>query len=471
MGTRIDMAPSTDAPARTPVPPSDVLRDTPGTVPTASLLDTFRAFTGVVLPVALRGAIVRRQRVTNLAQRLDADRRAVRQMQRLRQRYGPGPLQLRVPVRRLTFVLEPQQVHRVLRESPDPFAIATREKRAALAHFQPEGLLISSPTERSYRRPFNEAVLDTGNPLHRLAEPMSRAVREEGELLLQHVDSTGSLTWDDFAVAWWRAVRRVVLGDGARDDHELTDLLRQLREDGNSSYLTPRRRATRRRFLARLQAHLDRAEPGSLAELVKSTPAHDDTVKHQQVPQWLFALDANAWATYRALALLATHPGSADRARAELDGAPDLPFLRATLLESLRLWPTTPAILRDTTRATRWESGTLAAGSGVVVFAPFFHRDDTRLPEADSFAPELWLRPRTEQDWPLVPFSAGPGMCPGRNVVLLTASTMLATLIGERDWHMTGAPIDPERPLPGTVSPFRLRYTPQRLRQRLAAVS
>lgn len=458
------MATSTDSQTRTPAPPSDVLRDTPSTVPTASLLDTVRAFTGVVLPVAMRGAIVRRPRVTGLAQRMDADRRAVRQMQRLRARYGPGPVQLRVPVRRLTFVLEPQQVHRVLHESPDPFAIATREKRAALAHFQPEGVLISSPTERAHRKPFNDAVLDAGHPLHRLAEPMSRAVREEGELLLQEVDRTGSLTWDDFSVAWWRAVRRVVLGDGARDDHELTDLLRQLRQDANLTYLKPKRRATRRRFLTRLQGHLDRAEPGSLAEVVKSTPAPDDTVKHQQVPQWLFAFDANAWATYRALALLATHPGAADRARAELDGAPDLPYLRATLLESLRLWPTTPAILRDTTQATRWESGTLAAGSAVVIYAPFFHRDDTRLPEADRFAPELWLRPRTEQDWPLVPFSAGPGMCPGRNVVLLTASTMLATLVGGRDWQLSGAPIDPQRRLPGTVSPFGLRYEPVPLR-------
>jgi hypothetical protein len=38
-----------------------------------------------------------------------------------------------------------------------------------------------------------------------------------------------------------------------------------------------------------------------------------------------------------------------------------------------------------------WPAGTLPAGSNVVVFAPYFHRDDQRLPFADRFAPELWL--------------------------------------------------------------------------------
>ncbi len=433
---------------------------TTASVPTASPLDTAKVAAAVMGPTAAKGAIARRPRALALAQRVDADRRAVGTLVAMREKYGPGPLVLPVPGRRMTFVLEPEQVHRVLDQSPEPFRLDTEEKRGALEHFQPEGLLISTPAERAVRRPFNEAVLAAGSPLHPLADRMTAAVQDEARALLGILDRSGALTWDDFAVSWWRAVRRVVLGDAARFDDTTTDLLLRLRKDANWTWLKPNRDSTREQFLRRVAEHVDRGEDGSLAALVKLAPAPAGLEKAQQVPQWLFAFDATTWAAFRALALVHAHPEARERVRSELAGTPDLPFTRACVLESLRLWPTTPAILRETSEDTQWETGTLPAGSSVVVFAPLFHRDETRLPEAHRFAPELWLRARGGDDWPLVPFSGGPGMCPGRNVVLLTSSVMLATLSAERDLVVEGAPVEPDRPLPGTVSPFELRFRP-----------
>ena len=43
------------------------------------------------------------------------------------------------------------------------------------------------------------------------------------------------------------------------------------------------------------------------------------------------------------------------------------------------------AVYVDVTTRPEWQNGTLQAGAGVVVFAPFFHRDDTRLDEAHAF--------------------------------------------------------------------------------------
>jgi cytochrome P450 len=37
-----------------------------------------------------------------------------------------------------------------------------------------------------------------------------------------------------------------------------------------------------------------------------------------------------------------------------------------------------------------------------------------------------------------VPFSAGTGECPGRNIVLLTASTMLAALLARHEVKLVG---------------------------------
>jgi cytochrome P450 len=430
-------------------------------VPTASPKDTAAAAADVLLPFAARGAIARRPRIVGLAERMDADSRALRRMQRLRDRYGPGPVLLRTPVRSLAFILSAEHVHRVLNGTPEPFATANREKRAALSHFQPHGVLISDASDRAHRRPFNEAALDTHSPIHHLAGGFVAQVREEAEILLDVVDRTGRLTWDDFVTAWWRAVRRVLFGDAARDDHALTDMLTELRHDANWSYLKPKNSDLRARFERQLLGHIRRAEAGSLAELVANLPADERTVPHQQVPQWMFAFDPAGMTTFRSLALLAAHPAEFTRVRAEVEGQDldkpqELPLLRGVVLESLRLWPTTPSVLRDTTAETTWEAGTLPAGTGVVIFAPLFHRDDQQLPYAHRFAPDEWLRDRTDEDWPLIPFSGGPGMCPGRNLVLLTTSTILASLVRRHTFGLAEpGKLDPSH-LPGTLSPYHL---------------
>lgn len=46
------------------------------------------------------------------------------------------------------------------------------------------------------------------------------------------------------------------------------------------------------------------------------------------------------------------------RARADIDA--DFPFLRACLLEAVRLWPTTPAILRQPNKETVWNGSVQA---------------------------------------------------------------------------------------------------------------
>jgi hypothetical protein len=45
--------------------------------------------------------------------------------------------------------------------------------------FQPHGVLVSRGALRADRRRFNEAVLDTGHPLHRYAERIARGARAD----------------------------------------------------------------------------------------------------------------------------------------------------------------------------------------------------------------------------------------------------------------------------------------------------
>jgi cytochrome P450 len=432
---------------------------------TASVPDTLRAVASVLVPLVARGVIVRRQRAVALQERLDADRRLVRALQRLRRRYGSGPLRLRVPLRRIVLILDDDDVHRVLAASPDPFATNPREKRAALGHFEPHGVLVSDAADRPDRRRWNEAVLDTPRPLHHLADPMTTVARDEARTLLEEVGADGTLDWPAFTAAWFRAVRRVVLGDAARDDTALTDLLARLRAQGNWSVFAPQQPALTHEFLDRLRAHLDRAEPGSLAEAAAATPAGPHTAALEQVPQWLFAFDAAGMAMFRTLALLATHPDELTAARADTAAGGDtLPGLRAALLEAVRLWPTTPAILRETTAPAPLDGTTLPAGTLVLICAAFFHRDDERHDWADRFTPKLWRTetPPVGAQTPaaLVPFSAGPAVCPGQNLVLFLTSTFLSALVGGHDVRVSSGPVlRPDAPLPGTLDPFHLRFT------------
>lgn len=438
-------------------------------LPKLSSLDAARVLSGVVLPLFGRGLLARRPPIVSLLELLDADHRAVRALQRLDARYGPGPLLLRLAGRRYALILDPADAQRVLWETPDPFSPETVEKAHALAQFQPEGVLNSRGEERRERRRFNEDVLDSPSPVHEYADALLPKIVEEGHALRSLADERGVLTWEMFIESWYRAVRRVVLGDAAADDHLITDALGRLRARANWSVMKPTDTRLREAFLHRLGRYVERAEEGSLAHRVASVPHSERTAAVQQLPQWLFAFDPAGMATYRALALLATHPTHAAAAQSEVTSLPagvaagdgplaEYPLLRASVLESLRLWPTTPAILRECTDDVQWDTGTLPRGAGVLIFAPYFHRDDRRLSEADTFSPGLWTD-GDHSDAVLVPFSAGHAVCPGRNIVLMLTSTMLATLLeGRRYVQSGGRRLSPDHPLPSVLDPFRLAF-------------
>jgi len=145
----------------------------------ASAADTARVAGLVLGPMLAEGVIRRRPAVTAYAARHDLDGRAVGVLRSLRERYGPAPLGLRVAGRRLFVVLDPGDVDDILARTPDPFTPATVEKRAALSHFQPHGVLVSEAGERRRRRALNEAALDTGRAYHRHAAAFQELIDRE----------------------------------------------------------------------------------------------------------------------------------------------------------------------------------------------------------------------------------------------------------------------------------------------------
>ncbi|MCC3762047.1 cytochrome P450 [Glycomyces sp. TRM65418] len=440
--------------------------------PVASRHETIQIGLRAILPAFAGGAVKRRRVPMALAERFQADRAAIRLLTRLRERHGPGPLRLRVPKRSVAVVLAPGDVGRLLRESPEPFTPDSVEKHAALGKFQPHGVLISRGPERAARRNWNEAVLEQHRPLHHLAPALLPVLNEEVDRLTETVDRRRELDWRRFDQAWQRTVRLLVFGEPAREDRELIAALDSLRRSGNWAYLGRPRTRARAAFAARLRRALAEAGPGTLAEAIRDEASNGAVHPEDQVAHWLFAFDAAGIAVARTLAVLAVHPGhrlaALNELAAEDPAEPaELPFLRACVLESLRLWPTTPLILRDSTAETRWGATRLPAGTSFVVYTPLFHRDPAR-PYADRFAPDIWLDGTAREDPSLVPFSGGPARCPGRNLALFCATGALARLLREREWRLTSpSPLYTGRPAPATLDHFGLAFRPEPARQPL----
>lgn len=430
----------------------------------AGAAETLGVIARVVAPVVAAGAVKRRPKAMALAQRLQTDRTAIDALRRLRDRHGPGPLLLSVPKRTIAVLLDHGDVGRVLDETPARFTPDTVEKHAALGHFQPHGPLLSRGRDRERRRPFNEIVLDQDRPLHHLAEPLWRKVTEECDRLAEAAARSGRLAWRDFEPVWARLVRRVVFGDAAAGDRGLTALLDSLRREANWAYLRPRRDSARAELAARLRARLEPADPTSLAGAVADAAPGPEVRPEDQVAHWLFAYDAAALALMRTLALLSVHPGPRHGVRTELaavggSGPEELPYLRACVLESLRLWPTTPLLLRDATAGTAWGGEVLPAGTSFVVYTPLFHRDPERLPYADRFTPRVWLEGTADAEPAMTPFSGGPARCPGRNLVLFTVTTALAALLRRSEYRpVATGPLEHGMPEPATLDPYSLVF-------------
>jgi cytochrome P450 len=451
------------------VPDLQSIRNEPRT---ASFLDTCAVFWDVFLPTIAKGVIIRRPQVLAMVQRLDLDKRAIRRMQRLQRKYGSEPLWLPLPGRSLALLFGPEDVHRVLNDTPKLFSAATQDKVAALSHFEPKGVLISEGVERDDRRHYNEEILQAHRPVHSLAGTFAEIIDREARQLCRSLQPGSDLTWGKFSDAWFRIVRLVVLGGKAADDQELSKLMATLRRRANWAFLAPKSDVLRGRLISKIQEYIRDADPDSLAGIMEQTHANPSTAPAQQVPQWLFAFDAAGISCFRTLALLASHRNVGRRVRNEVEerqgsgSTHALPLTTAAVLEALRLWPTTPLLLRESKTETVWNSRTLPARTEFVIFTPFFHRNAERQPFADRFTPEFWDGDQRSENLPYLAFSDGPAVCPGRSLVLYLVPEMIASLLRHSRVRLKNSDLlNPDRPIPGTLSPYQLRFElrPKRL--------
>lgn len=431
-------------------------------LPSASLVDSVQFNQAVIVPNAIQGLFRRRPGAVGIAARLDLDGRAIRLMEGLRERYGPGPVWIRVMADRVLLCLDVADVARTLDGSPHPFASDPAAKRKGMSHFQPDALTLSRGELWADRRRFTEAVLETPEPVHSLTGTFLEVVVEETERVLNvaAAEGEGTLDFDAWHAMFGRLTRRVVLGDSATEDEELSELLASLMSEANGLPSEPS--DIYPAYTELLEQYVEAAEPGSLVSRFAGAPHDVDTRVAGQATHWLFALhDTLAINALRALALLATHPGQRAVVEGELDGE-EAPYLAACLQEAMRLWPTTPLLSRETLVDVAWHGVTVPAGTQVLIVNGFHHRDRAAFAYADRFAPEEWTEGDAGAERAFNHFSQGPQGCPGRNLSLLLGTAVLAQVL--RGWPRLTASggadgLDPAKALPYALNPYALRFT------------
>jgi cytochrome P450 len=153
--------------------------------------------------------------------------------------------------------------------------------------------------------------------------------------------------------------------------------------------------------------------------------------------------NALAWTWH----LLGAHPQVGDALRAELSAAlagraataadlPRLPFTRAVLAESMRLYPPAWAVGRQPLDDFQIGGYTVRAGT-VVLMSPWVTQRDGRFfADPERFLPRRWT-PQMEAElhrYAYFPFGGGPRKCIGEHFAWMEGTLVLATLA--QRWRM-----------------------------------
>jgi cytochrome P450 len=121
------------------------------------------------------------------------------------------------------------------------------------------------------------------------------------------------------------------------------------------------------------------------------------------------------------------------------DKVKHLPYLRACLDESLRLFPPTPQGLpRETPSEGLYILDDFVPGGvSVSMSALVAHRIEAQFPQADKFIPERWLGEEGKNLQPyFLAFSAGARGCIGRNISYLEQTVLLASMLQRYEFSL-----------------------------------
>lgn len=426
--------------------------------PTISFGDAFIYNAAHVLPYFLQGIFTRRRFWVTLLSRIHPDPLAVRFGSHLRRKYGSEYIYVYMLANRSLLVLDETGIRHVLDNSPLIYA-DSRLKRMGMSHFQPNALTISRGEAWQDRRAFNEGVLYGGPGGHQFLEQFHAIIRNE--IAGRRYTAATQLTWSEMDDLFQKIMLQIIFGTAARDDTVLWSLLKKMLKESNRVFAL-KKSSSYDAFYARIQKYLRTPEENSLVWLCTRVPSSETTHVENQIPHWMFAMNETlAINTARALALITAHPEAETRVRAEIGGDPpsargvhSMKYLEGCIQEAMRLWPTTPLLVREMVQADTLGGEAIPSGTQVLILSSFNHRDRQTHPFADTFTPEIWLDGKV--DYLFNHFSNGTQVCAAKDLALFIGKAVIATLLQEHRYILKQPTLNSAGPLPHKYNYFKL---------------
>ena len=439
---------------------------TPSGLPEASIAESTKVVAAGLLPAVARGLFKPRRSMSKHLTAINADGKTVEVLGEIKRKHpGQG---VRLFGGRMVVLWGADAIREVMESSADLYASDTGAKAKGMCHFQPDALTISRGEEWRDRRAFTEHVLATGERVHPDGDHHMSIVADE----ISRMRIRGTLEWERWERLFDHLTLRVVLGEKARGDQDLTALLDKLMCEANRIVAGEAESSDAYHELhARMEWYLRDPEPGSLVAHFADAPQTDKTRVVHQIPHWLFAMrDTLGANTYRALAAIGADETIEERVREEfaerdLTSAQDvdgLRYLEGCLQESMRLWPSTPILAREATRDAVLAGERIEEGTQVMLVNTFNHRDTDSVADADLLKPERW---ETEKrDYRFNHLASGSQWCPGEPLVLLLGKAVIAQTL--KGWDVTvvepDLPAGSREPLPNMLDFYSIRLVVRR---------
>lgn len=123
-----------------------------------------------------------------------------------------------------------------------------------------------------------------------------------------------------------------------------------------------------------------------------------------------------------------------------------LPYLRACIKESQRLFPTLNGNLRCAGQDIVLDGYQIPKGTPVIMQSPALQKDDKYYPNAKTFLPERWLKTqeagvscpasaKSAHPFIYLPFGFGPRTCIGKRFAEMEIETLLSKIV--RNFYVT----------------------------------
>ncbi|MGB0571062.1 MAG: cytochrome P450 [Alphaproteobacteria bacterium] len=388
-------------------------------------------------------------------------------------------MSVRLPSRKILVCNGVDVIKRILLDNYENYDSKSLQMRKALAPLLGDGLFVSDGEVWRRRRAMVTPAIAAAQ-LPNYAPMMVACAEETAKSWRELADGTTIDALSEMAVLTARIIGRTVFGDGISQAEamrivrgfsdyqaviEQMDLLATL---GGPAWLQLRPGRRARNAADEVQSMVDlilsRAgadgENMRLAAMLLSNAEclEDDPVAAVRNEAMVLFMaghettaNALAWAWY----LIAMRPDVEARLHQEVDTVlacrsatledfPRLPYARAIIEETLRLYPPVPILSREAKSADTLRGRSVRKGDIIIVAPWLVHRHKAYWRDPDAFIPERFL-PESRENPPkfaYIPFSGGPRVCLGARFGLVEAVLILATLaknfrlISAQDHHV-----------------------------------